>query len=110
MKMRAMGILIILAAVVVAWGGCQVPSQKTETGPAEAETGREVMAVVDGVEISAAEVEEAAKGQLQKIRAQVYQVKKRTLDSMIEEVLLDQPSDGTLGCLGIDPPERLPSR
>ena len=90
MKMRESAILFISAAAVLVWGGCQVPCEKSETGPAKGESGQEVVAVVDGVEISAAELEEEAKGQLQKIRAQIYQVKKRTLDGMIEEMLLEK--------------------
>jgi protein-disulfide isomerase len=98
MKMRAMGILIILAASV-AWIGCQNPRQEAKTGPAGGEAGQEVMATVDGqqvvatvdgVTISAEELEAAAEGQLQKIQAQIYQVKKRTLDGLVEGKLLEK--------------------
>jgi protein-disulfide isomerase len=89
MKMRAMGILIILAASA-AWAGCQKPGQEAKTGPAGGEAGQEVMATVDGVAISAEELEASAKGQLQKIQAQIYQVRKRVLDGLIEERLLEK--------------------
>ena len=90
MKMRTTGILVVLAAAVVVWGGCQNQGQEAKTGPAGGEAGQEVMATVDGVAISAEELEEAAKGQLQKIQAQIYQVKKRTLDGLIEGKLLEK--------------------
>jgi protein-disulfide isomerase len=85
-----MGILVVLAALAVVWGGCQKPVLETETSPQGGQAGQDVMAIVDGVEISAEELEEAAKGQLQKIEAQIYQVKKRTLDGMIEEMLIEK--------------------
>jgi hypothetical protein len=89
MKMRAKGILVILVAVV-AWVGCQTPGQEAKTGPAGGEAGQEVMATVDGVAISGEELDAAAKGQLEKIQAQIYQVKKRTLDGLIEEKLIEK--------------------
>lgn len=89
MKMRTKGILVILAAAV-AWSGCQTPGQEAKTGPAGGEAGQEVVASVNGVDISAVELEASAKGQLQKIQAQIYQVKKRILDGLIEGKLLEE--------------------
>ena len=89
MKMRTMGILILLAAFV-AWAGCQTPGQEAKTGPAGGEAVQEVVASVDGVEISGEELDAAAKGQLEKIQAQIYQVKKKTLDGLIEEKLIEK--------------------
>lgn len=90
MKTRAIGVLVILAAAVL-WAGCQKQVQeKKATGPAEAESGREVVATVDGAPISAADLDEAAKGQLQKLLAQIYQVKKQTLDGLIEQRLIEK--------------------
>ena len=90
MKMRAMGILFILAAVLVVWVGCQKPGQEAKTDPAGGEAGQEVVASVNGVAISAEELDASAKGQLQKIQSQIYQVKKRTLDGLIEAKLLEK--------------------
>lgn len=89
MKMLARGTLVILAALA-AWGGCQTPGQEAKKGPAGGEAGQEVVASVSGVTISAEELEASAKGQLQKIEAQIYQVKKRVLDGLIEEKLLEK--------------------
>lgn len=89
MKMRAKGFLVILAAVGGVWGGCQQQGQDVKTAPARGE-GQAVVASVNGVAISAEELEASAKGQLQKIQAQIYQVKKRVLDGLIEEKLLEK--------------------
>jgi len=89
MKMRTKWILVILVAAV-AWGGCQTPGQEAKTGPAGGEAGQEVVASVNGVNISAEELDAAAKGQIQKIQAQIYQVKKRVLDGLIEGKLLEE--------------------
>lgn len=98
MKMRAKGILVVLVAAV-AWVGCQTPGQEAKTGPAGGEKGREatatvngqeVVASVNGVTISAEELDASAKGQLQKIQAQIYQVKKRALDGLIEGKLIEK--------------------
>jgi len=90
MKMRAMGILVALAAAVVVWGGCQPQGQEAKTGPAGGGPDQEVMATVDGVAISAEELEAVTKGQLQKIQAQIYQVRKRALDGLIEGKLIEK--------------------
>jgi len=90
MKIRAKGVWVILAAAVVVWGGCQKPVREAKTGPAGGEAGQEVVASVDGATISAEELEASAKGELQKIRAQIYQVKKRALDGMIEGKLIEK--------------------
>lgn len=88
MKTRARGILIVLAAVWV-WGGCgQQEARDGKKIPASSETGPEVVATVDGVSISADDLDAAAKGQLQKLRLQVYQAKKRALDGLVEEKLI----------------------
>ena len=71
-------------------GGCQTAGPRGKTGPAGGEAGQEVVASVNGVAISAEELEAAAKGQLQKIQAQIYQVKKRILDGLIEGKLLEK--------------------
>jgi len=89
MKMRRKWILVILVAAVT-WGGCQTPGQEAKTGPAGGEAVQEVVASVNGVNISAEELDASAKGQIQKIQAQIYQVKKRVLDGLIEEKLLEE--------------------
>jgi protein-disulfide isomerase len=93
MKMRSKWVLVILAAVV-AWGGCQQQvEEKRAEAPATVEADPAVVASVDGVPITADDLEEAAKGELQKIRAQAYQAKKRALDQLIEEKLIEKAAE-----------------
>jgi protein-disulfide isomerase len=95
MKMRAKEILIILVITAV-WGGCvsqapdggQAPPTKEALTAEESEPG--IVATVDEVHISAEDLNTAAKGQLQKLMAQVYQVKKAVLDGMIADMLIEK--------------------
>ncbi len=89
MKGRERGILVVLMAAV-AWGGCKGPAPHPETPPPTAESGKGIVATVDGVPISAEELDAAAKGQLQKLMAQVYQVRRNVLEGMIAEKLIDK--------------------
>ncbi len=89
MKIRTRRILAILLVVAV-WTGCQNPSPVTETAPAGGETDEKVVASVNGVTISSAEVDEAAKGQLQKLLSQIYQVRKQALDGLVEQMLVEK--------------------
>ena len=89
MKSRAKGILCVLAAAVV-WAGCEglVP-EKEKTLPAP-EPGQEVAATVDGVPISTGDLEKAARADIKRLTDEIYQAKKRTLDRMIEEMLIEK--------------------
>ncbi len=94
MKMRATWILVILAGLLI-WAGCENQGTATRQ-PAAGDTPppeQEVVASVGGVAISEAELEEAARGQLMKIRAQIYEAKKRTLDTMIDEKLIAKAAE-----------------
>ena len=57
--------------------------------PAVAET-TDVLAVVDGQEITAADIESRIKGQLLKLNNELYSVKKQAVDAVIAERLLNQ--------------------
>jgi protein-disulfide isomerase len=95
MKMRARGILIILAVAVVG-GGCVSQAPEGEHAPASkeptpaVESGQEVVATVDGAAISAEALDTAAKAQLQKLMVQIYQVRKSALDGMIADMLIEE--------------------
>ena len=90
MKPRARGILVVLATVWV-WGGCgQQQARDGKTVPPGIETGQEVVATVDGVSISAADLDASAKGQLQKLRLQIYQARKKALEGLVEEKLIEK--------------------
>jgi protein-disulfide isomerase len=53
-------------------------------------SGADVVATVGSTKITAAEVDEKARPQLSAIQNQVYTVKKRVLDDMIDDYLIDQ--------------------
>jgi protein-disulfide isomerase len=89
MKSRARWILIVLAAAV-AWGGCEGLAPDREATPPAVEPAQEIVASVDGVPISAEELDASAKAQLQKLIAQIYQTRRRVLDGMIEEMLIEK--------------------
>ena len=89
MKGRARGILVVLMAAV-AWVGCKGPAPDRETTPQTVGSGKGIVATVDGVPISAEELDAAAKGQLQKLMTQVYQVRRSVLDGMIAEKLIEK--------------------
>ena len=90
MKTKAIGMLVILAAAV-AWAGCEKQVQKEKaTAPAEVESGQKAVATVNGSPISAAELDEAAKGQVKKFLTQIYQAKRQALNGLIEEKLIEK--------------------
>ena len=56
--------------------------------PAAAQAARDALAEVDGVAISAEEVEKSLAGQLSKLEDQIYNLKRQRLDALINEKLL----------------------
>lgn len=82
MKRHVAGFVFLFLAVTMV--SCSSPSPiggATESGDA---------AVVGGEVITMADLDEAAKSQLQKVATQVYQIKRRILDDMVEEKLIAQ--------------------
>ncbi|HQC50635.1 MAG: Disulfide bond formation protein D precursor [bacterium ADurb.Bin270] len=84
MKRNVAGFVSLFLAVTMV--SCSSPSP-SPTGAAP-ESGD--AAVVGGEVITMAELDEAAKSQLQKVATQVYQIKKRVLNDMLEEKLIAQ--------------------
>ena len=72
--------LLISTAIVACSGPCKRGQGSKATGDA---------AKVGGVSITMVELDEAASGQLQKVQTQIYQIKKRILDGLVEEKLLE---------------------
>jgi protein-disulfide isomerase len=89
MKRRSKGAFALIAAVL-AFGGCEKRAQDVKVPTTAAAPDQEVAAVVDGVAISTGELEASARGQLQKLMAQVYQVKKGALEGMIADRLIEK--------------------
>ena len=58
--------------------------------PAAAQAAGDVLAEVDGVAISAEEVEKSLAGQLSKLEEQIYDLKRQRLDSLINNKLLEK--------------------
>jgi protein-disulfide isomerase len=90
MRRNSMGLFFLLA-VVWAGGGCErsAPGGMT-AAPAGGAGGEEIVAIVNGAPITAAALEASASGQLKQLQGQIYQVKRRTLDSMIDRMLVEK--------------------
>jgi hypothetical protein len=58
--------------------------------PSKAHAADEPLAVVDGVAITSDEVEKSLAGQLSKLEEQAYNLKRRKLDALIAQRLLDR--------------------
>lgn len=93
MKGRTRGVLVVLLAAAFALGGCKGPAPAGKTETTAPESGQEIVAVVGDVSISAGELDAAAKGQLQKLMAQVYQVRRNVLDGMIADKLIEKAAE-----------------
>ena len=93
MKSKAMAVAAVLAAVLT-WGGCREQVSERDGSPSPPATqpaGQgEIAAYVDGVPISAAELDASAKGQIQNLLTQIYQVKKNVLEGMIADRLIEK--------------------
>ena len=104
MQSKISGILLLLA-VVLLWGGCErhvteIPAPTPALTPAPAPvmtpgtgaSAAEIVAYVDGVPISNGDLEKAAQGRLQKLQTQIYQVKRKALDDLIDEMMIQKAS------------------
>ena len=78
--------LAVLALTFAACSGGKCP--RTNVGTASNPT--EVVATVNDVNITAAELDKAAENRLSKVAQEIYEVKKDSLDEMIEQKLLEQ--------------------
>jgi len=58
--------------------------------PAKATVAPEALALVDGVAITVAQVEERASGQLAQLRAQEYELRERTIEMLISDALVNK--------------------
>ncbi len=74
---------IICMAIAIAGASCK-PKGAADDGAA----GSTVVAIVGNEQITAQDLDEAARGQLQRVEARIYQIKKRVLSDLIEEKLL----------------------
>jgi len=72
---------------VVALAGCR--KQGASGSPSAGSAPDGVAATVGGSDITMEELDKAAKGQLQKIETEIYRTKKRALDGLIEERLIE---------------------
>jgi len=67
----------------------QTPPTAPTTPPVAANTEEKIVAKINGVAITDAEITDRVKDRLQKVEAQIYDIKKGGLDDMIEEKLLE---------------------
>lgn len=86
MKKTILISMAVLALALVACSGGKNPG--TNVGTTSNPT--EVVATINDVNITAAELDEAAKNRLSKVAQEIYEVKKDTLDEMVEKKLLEQ--------------------
>ncbi|MBI4126425.1 MAG: thioredoxin domain-containing protein [Deltaproteobacteria bacterium] len=75
MKKQTVGMALVLTLVLACKGG---------SGGSN-----ETLAIVNGIAITDAEVTKASESQLKKVETQIFQIKRRTLDSLIEDKLLE---------------------
>ena len=81
-------IAVLILAVAFGLAGCKKPAASAAAS-AGASPG-DVVATVGGVGITMEELDKAAKSQLQKIETEIYQTKKRALDGLVEERLIEE--------------------
>ncbi len=73
---------------ILALAGCNKPASTSPSAGGSAPGG--VAATIGGVAITMDELNAAAKSQLQKVDTEVYQIRKRVLDDLIEEKLVEE--------------------
>lgn len=81
--MRHLLIFIFCAIVITSIGGCcgkKAKQQSTATGDA---------AMVNSLPITMAELDDASQDAMQKVQSEIYKIKKRQLDVLIEEKLIE---------------------
>jgi protein-disulfide isomerase len=88
-------LLGLVAAGLFAWGLATMSGGPGAPGASPAATGgADVLARVNGEEITRAEVEENAGGQLAQLRQQIYDLTEQSLDRTIDGKLLDLAAEG----------------
>lgn len=82
-------IALVSALVIVAVGliGCKGKGRQSAVPGADGDT---VVAVVGGEPITMIELDAAAASQLQKVQTEIYKIRKRALDELVEQKLLEQ--------------------
>ncbi len=81
--------IVIAVAVILtaATAGCSKPTKVT-AAPATSDAG--VAAIVNGTPITMKDLDDASKNQLAKVDTEIYQIKKRTLDGLVESKLIEE--------------------
>lgn len=79
-------LILVIGLTVALYSGCSKPASSTSTSGVPASG---IAATVGGVSITMEELNQAAKSQLQKVETEIYQTKKRALDNLIEEKLIE---------------------
>lgn len=87
MKRSVYFVLALVAAVAVY--GCTKPSAAPSASSTPTAPGS-IAATVGGVSITMEELDKVAKNQLQKVDTEIYQIKKRALDSLVEDKLIEE--------------------
>ncbi|MBT3181180.1 MAG: thioredoxin domain-containing protein [Deltaproteobacteria bacterium] len=82
--MRKFSIIVFCLLISMAIAACSGPCKRGAGSQATGDAAK-----VGGVAITMSELDDAASGQLQKVQTQIYQIKKRTLDNLVEEKLLE---------------------
>ena len=82
MKKSVLAVLIL--AVAFGLAGCTKPGASAGSAPGG------VAATVGGETITMDDLDAAAKSQLQKVDTEIYRIRKRVLDGLVEEKLIDE--------------------
>lgn len=81
-------IQVFIAVVSAAFlAGCGGAGKTGPSGGAQAPS--DTAAVVNGVTITVADLDSSAKKQLQRVETEIYQIKKRVLDDLVEQKLIE---------------------
>lgn len=74
---------LMVSSVQLVWGG-------DREAPKPAQSGQSIVAVVNGREITEAELLDQVRGELQKVENQLYEAKRQGVEDLISQHLLDQ--------------------
>ncbi|MFH0799818.1 MAG: thioredoxin domain-containing protein [Pseudomonadota bacterium] len=88
--MKRFSIAVMAAAAFFALWGCSKGAKLSVSAPASAAQPGDVAAAVGGETITMGELNDAAKSQLQRVDTEVYQIKKRVLDDLVEAKLIEE--------------------
>ncbi len=87
--MKKFLVVALFLAIAIAFTAC--PSKKNAGGDvAISGDSVGVAALVNGKKIAVAELDAAAKSQLQKVKTEIYKIRKRQLNEMIDETLIEE--------------------